>query len=84
MYAMETHDMEMQVPEPKPSNRKVPVFGRLTREEDAMIPENSIDNYMAPSTSSQSSRSRQTSGNLTMIFKFLRCSYSTVLLSMKV
>ena len=54
--------MEMQVPEPKLRNRKVPVFGRWTREEDAMIPENSINNYMAPSTSSQSSHSRQTSG----------------------
>ena len=69
VYAMETHDMEMPVPEAKPRNRKGPVFGQLSIEEEAMIPENSIDNYMPPSASSQSSRSRQTSGSLTMIFK---------------
>ena len=74
---METHDMEMQVPEPKLRNRKVPVFDRLTREEYAVVPENSINTYMAPSTSSQSSHSRQTSGNLPMKLSFLCCSYSS-------
>lgn len=68
VYAMETHDMEMPVPEAKPRNRKGPVFGQLSiEEEEAMVPENSIDNYMPPSASSQSSRSRQTSECSTLI-----------------
>ena len=65
---MNTQEIEFQIPEPKPRNRKTTVFGRekrySSREEDMIIPENSINNYVAPSTSSQSSRSRQDSGNL--------------------
>ena len=64
---MNTQEIEFQIPEPKP-RRKTTVFGRekrySSREEDMIIPENSINNYVTqPSTSSQSSRSRQDSGN---------------------
>ena len=65
---MNTQEIEFQIPEAKPRSRKTTVFGRekrySSREEDMIIPENSINNYVTqPSTSSQSSRSRQVSGN---------------------
>jgi len=58
---MNAQEIELQIPHPKPRSRKSTVFGRSPREEDMIIPENSINNYPAPSTSSQSSRSRQVS-----------------------
>ena len=62
---MNAQEIELQIPQPavKPRSRKSTVFGRSPRDEDMIIPENSINNYPAPSTSSQSSRSRQVSGN---------------------
>ena len=60
---MNSEDIELQIPEPRRRSRKSAVFGRVSREEDMIIPENSINNHLAPSTSSQSSHSRQTSGN---------------------
>jgi hypothetical protein len=70
-YNMSTQELEFPIPVlevEKPRSRKTTVFGREKRyssreEEDMIIPENSINNYVAPSTSSQSSRSRQISGN---------------------
>lgn len=69
-YNMSTQEIEFPIPVlevEKPRSRKTTVFGRekrySSREEDMIIPENSINNYVAPSTSSQSSRSRQISGN---------------------
>ena len=62
MNSMNAQEIELQIPHPKPRSRKSTVFGRSPREEDMIIPENSINNYPAPSTSSQSSRSRQVSG----------------------
>ena len=60
---MNTQEIELQIPSRKPRSRKSTVFGRPSREEDMIIPENSINNYITPSTSSQESRSRQPSGN---------------------
>jgi len=65
---MNAQEIELQIPQPtaKPRSRKSTVFGRSPRDEDMIIPENSINNYVAPSTSSQSSRSRQVSESSTI------------------
>ena len=55
MNNMNTQEIELQIPQPKPRSRKSTVFGRSPMEEDMIIPENSINNYPAPSTSSISS-----------------------------
>ena len=60
---MNRQDIELQIPAPKVRSRKNTVFDRPATEEEMCIPENSINNYMAPSASSQPSLSRQTSGN---------------------
>ena len=74
---MSSQDIELQAPNRRPRSRKQTIIdsqgciqGRYSREEENMIiPENnSIDHFMAmPSTSSQSSRSRQPSGNIFLI-----------------
>ena len=69
MNNMNAQEIELQIPQPKPRSRKSTVFGQSPREEDMIIPENSIHNYQAPSTSSQSSRSRQVSGKSFMTLK---------------
>ena len=82
---MNSQDIELQVPNRRPRSRKQTIIdsegriveskGRYSREEENMIiPENnSIDHYMAmPSTSSQSSRSRQPSGNIMFVMNQLQ------------
>ena len=74
---MSSQNIELQAPNRRPRSRKTTIIdsqgciqGRYSREEENMIiPENnSIDNFMAmPSTSSQSSRSRQPSGNIMFV-----------------
>ena len=55
--------MELQLQVPKPRNRKISVFGRMSREDDISETEYNVDLSMAPSSSSVE-RSRQPSGNL--------------------
>ena len=80
MNNMNTQEIELQIPQPKPRSRKSTVFGRSPMEEDMIIPENSINNYPAPSTSSISSRSRQVSGIFLLDihgYKFIFLTYNT-------
>ena len=63
---MESQDIELQQQVPKPRNRKMRAFGRMSREEDIGEVQDNFDGSMGPSTS-YSQMSRQSSGNTVIV-----------------